>query len=159
MYKRANKQIDGMQSTKRQQPVDRRRIVKTNSLGAQIAFDEAEQGTGSNRPQNGKEEDEEDEEDDSEDPASIPQQVHPGDACTRCYPHPSSSSPPVAQTYLPLPPTIIFCNTVSCCRAIAWFLTAKGLHVGHYHGLMPVQYRTTHFTNFLSGVTNILGSD
>lgn len=42
---------------------------------------------------------------------------------------------------LPLPPTIIFCNTVSCCRAVAWFLTEQGLNVGHYHGLMPAHVR------------------
>lgn len=53
-------------------------------------------------------------------------------------PSPSSSTP---QLHLPLPPTIIFCNTVSCCRAVAWYLTEQGLNVGHYHGLMPAHVR------------------
>ena len=50
---------------------------------------------------------------------------------------PATSSPPTQSLFLPLPPTIIFCNTVSCCRAVAWYLTEQGLNVGHYHGLMP----------------------
>ena len=66
------------------------------------------------------------------------------------------ASPPSNALQLPLPPTLIFCNTVSCCRAVAWFLTEQGLNVGHYHGLMPAHYRTMHFKNFLSGHTSVL---
>lgn len=68
----------------------------------------------------------------------------------------SAADPASSSVYLPLPPTLIFCNTVSSCRAVAHLLTERGLAVGHYHGLMPSGYRTTHFKNFLSGATNIL---
>jgi superfamily II DNA/RNA helicase len=111
-----------------------------------------------------QEEDEQSEQDLAEDPDAreAHRQPHPEDArlpavnkrSSTAVPATSSSVTP--EVYLPLPPTIIFCNTVSCCRAIAWSLTARGLHVAHYHGLMPAHYRTEHLRSFISGATNIL---
>jgi superfamily II DNA/RNA helicase len=90
--------------------------------------------------------------DDAEDRSDPDHPSHHQDSADA--PADSAASPKALQ--LPLPPTLIFCNTVSCCRAVAWFLTEQGLNVGHYHGLMPAHYRTMHFKNFLSGHTSVL---
>jgi len=83
---------------------------------------------------------------------------HPSHAQREDGPTPSSHEQSTPRLSLPLPPTLIFCNTVSCCNAVAWFLAEKGINVGHYHGLMPPQFRTLHFRDFLSGETSILVS-
>jgi len=99
---------------------------------------------------------------DASDPDALEdrREPHPEDArlpaARRSASAPQSAAAGAPSVYLPLPPTIIFCNTVSCCRAIAWFLSAKGLHVNHYHGLMPAHYRSAHLTSFVSGASNIL---
>jgi superfamily II DNA/RNA helicase len=127
----------------------------------QMEYDEAEQNEAGKRRELGEKDEEGDEEQDPEakmlaaSGASHPDRVSAPRLLGDSIPS-GSLEPPPTPVYLPLPPTLIFCNTVSCCRAIAWFLTNQGLRVGHYHGLMPLTYRTEHFRNFLSGATNIL---
>lgn len=124
---------------------ERDRAAAGKLIRGQLDFNEADQEDDStkHRVRSAAEEEEEEERDEEE---------HEDQQAGTDLAAASSSS----SVYLPLPPTLIFCNTVSSCRAVAHLLTERGLTVGHYHGLMPSGYRTAHFKNFLSGATNVL---
>ena len=135
----------------------------SQQIKAQLEFNEAEQHETSNgaatpsfAERDNRSHLQQQHEDDESDPDHPSHHRDSGEDAAPAPAPTSGGAAGAASLFLPLPPTLIFCNTVSCCRAIAWFLSEKGLNVGHYHGLMPSGYRTQHFRNFLSGATNIL---
>eukprot|EP01102_Stenamoeba_stenopodia_P022423 TRINITY_DN9335_c0_g1_i1.p1 TRINITY_DN9335_c0_g1~~TRINITY_DN9335_c0_g1_i1.p1 ORF type:complete len:713 (-),score=195.68 TRINITY_DN9335_c0_g1_i1:13-2079(-) len=54
--------------------------------------------------------------------------------------------------------TIVFCNSIDCCRAVAHYLTEKGLNVASLHGLIPPEERSENFRRFRDKETKVLVS-
>jgi superfamily II DNA/RNA helicase len=52
--------------------------------------------------------------------------------------------------------TLVFCNTIPCCRAVEHFLNEKGFNVTNFHGEMPPELKEQEFQRFVSGGIQIL---
>ena len=53
-------------------------------------------------------------------------------------------------------PTLIFCNTIPCCRAVQHDLSEHGYDAGMIHGKIPTLLRDQYFSDFKNEKTNIL---
>eukprot|EP01080_Neovahlkampfia_damariscottae_P010319 gene10319-2735_t len=52
--------------------------------------------------------------------------------------------------------TLIFCNTIQCCRAVEHYLNEKGFNVTNFHSNMPPELKEQEFQRFVSGSIKIL---